>query len=152
MRKFLKIFLRSLGTYLGLGGGLTRPSFIVGFPRMVILITYCMRYFTVEAVSLVCVLALDLTSGTMCEGAWFNFWSACWALCNYLDIYVSNQFPLFLFPFFVVETATGIWGWVLYGAARSYNRKCMPCSLYIYSRSSAEFSVICIHTAAALVV
>ena len=66
MRKFLKIFLRSLETYLGLGGGLTRPSFIVGFPRMVILITYCMRYFTVEAVSLVCVLALDLTSGTMC--------------------------------------------------------------------------------------
>ena len=65
MRKFFKIFLRSLGTYLGLGGGLSRPSFIVGFPRMVILITYSMRYFTVEAVSLVCVLALDLTSGTM---------------------------------------------------------------------------------------
>ena len=65
MRKFLKIFLRSLGTYLGLLGGLTRPSFIVGFHRLVILITYGMRNFTMEAVSLVCILATNLTSGTM---------------------------------------------------------------------------------------
>ena len=32
---------------------------------MVILVTYSIKYFTMEAVSLVCVLALDLTSGTM---------------------------------------------------------------------------------------
>ena len=55
MRKFLKIFLRSLGTYLGPGGGLTQPLVIVGFNRLVILITYGMRYFTMEAVSLVCI-------------------------------------------------------------------------------------------------
>ena len=65
MRKFLEIFLRSLGTYLGVGGGLARPSFMVGFPRLVILITYGMRNFTMEAVSLVCILATNLTSGTM---------------------------------------------------------------------------------------
>ena len=66
MRKFLKIFLRSLGTYLGVGGGLTRPSFIVGFNRLVILITYGMRYITMEAVSLVCTFAQDRASSTMC--------------------------------------------------------------------------------------
>ena len=65
MRNFLKIFLRSLGTYLGVGGGLTQPLVIVGFPRLVILITYGIKYFTMEAVSLVCVLALNLTSSTM---------------------------------------------------------------------------------------
>ena len=65
MRKFLKIFLRSLGTYLGVGGGLTRPSFIVGFNRLVILITYGMRYITMEAVSLVCTFAQDRASSTM---------------------------------------------------------------------------------------
>ena len=53
MRNFLKIFLRSLGTYLGLEGGLTRPLVIVGFPRLVILVTYGMKYFTMEAVSVV---------------------------------------------------------------------------------------------------
>ena len=36
---------------------------------MVILVTYIIKYFTMEAVSLVCVLALDLTSGTMCTVA-----------------------------------------------------------------------------------
>ena len=65
MRKFLEIFLRSLGTYLGLGGGLTRPSFMVGFPRLVILITYGMRYFAIEAVSLVYTFARDGSSSTM---------------------------------------------------------------------------------------
>ena len=40
MRNFLKIFLRSLGTYLGLEGGLTQPLVIVGFNRLVILITH----------------------------------------------------------------------------------------------------------------
>ena len=68
MRKFLKIFLRSLGTYLGARGGLTRPLVIVGFPRLVILITYGMRYFTMEAVSLVYTLAQDGSSSTMWEG------------------------------------------------------------------------------------
>ena len=65
MRKFLKIFLRSLGTYLGYQGGLSQPLVIVGFNRLVILITYGMEYFTMEAVSLVWNLALNLTSGTM---------------------------------------------------------------------------------------
>ena len=65
MRKFLKIFLRSLGTYLGVGGGLTQPLVIVGFNRLVILITYGMRYFTMEAVSLVCTLAFNRASSTM---------------------------------------------------------------------------------------
>ena len=72
MRNFLKIFLMSLGTYLGSGGGLTRPSFIVGFPRLVILVTYSIKYFTMEAVSLVCVLALNLTSSTMCQSVAFE--------------------------------------------------------------------------------
>ena len=65
MRNFLKKNLRSLGTYLGLEGVLTRPSFIVGFPQMVILITYGMKYFTMEAVSVVCTFAQDRSSSTM---------------------------------------------------------------------------------------
>ena len=59
MRKFLKIFLRSLGTYLGVGGAAAQPLVIVGFPQMVILITYGMKYFTMEAVSLASILARD---------------------------------------------------------------------------------------------
>ena len=39
---------------------------MVGFPRLVILITNSMRNITTEAVSLVCILATNLTSGTMC--------------------------------------------------------------------------------------
>ena len=66
MRKFLEIFLRSLGTYLGVGGGLTRPSFIVGFPRMVILIIHGMKYFTMEAVSEDSILVRKRTSVHMC--------------------------------------------------------------------------------------
>ena len=66
MRKFLKIFLRSLGTYLGYQGGLSQPLVIVGFDRLVILITYGMSYFAMEAVSLVCILAKKLTSVPMC--------------------------------------------------------------------------------------
>ena len=58
--------MRSLGTYLGLEGGLTRPSFIVGFPQMVILITYDMKYFTMEAVSLASILAQNRPSSHMC--------------------------------------------------------------------------------------
>ena len=65
MRKCLKIFLRSLGTYLGVGGGVTQPLVIVGFPQMVILITYGMKYFTMEAVSLASILARDGSSSTM---------------------------------------------------------------------------------------
>ena len=53
MRKFLKKKLRSLGTYLGYQGGLSQPLVIVGFNRLVILITYGMEHFTMEAVSLV---------------------------------------------------------------------------------------------------
>ena len=53
MRNFLKIFLRSLGTYLGWQGGLSQPLVIVGFNRLVILVTYGMKYFTMEAVSVV---------------------------------------------------------------------------------------------------
>ena len=47
-------------------GGLTQPLVIVGFNRLVILITYGMRYFTMEAVSLVCTFAQDRSSSTMC--------------------------------------------------------------------------------------
>ena len=67
VRNFLEIFLRSLGTYLGLGGGLTRPLVIVGFSQMVILIAYGMMYFTMEAVFVVCILAMKLTSVHMWE-------------------------------------------------------------------------------------
>ena len=66
MRNFLKIFVRSLGTYLGARGGLTRPLVIVGFNQMGILITYGMRYFTMEAVFVVCILAKKLTSVHVC--------------------------------------------------------------------------------------
>ena len=65
VRKFLKKNLRSLGTYLGSEGGLTRPSFIVGFPQLVILITYGMKYFTMEAVFLVCIFARTRASSHM---------------------------------------------------------------------------------------
>ena len=65
LRTFLKIFLRSLGTYFGVGGGISQPLVIVGFNQLVILITYGMRYFTVEAVSLVCTFAQDRSSSTM---------------------------------------------------------------------------------------
>ena len=66
MRNFLKIFLRSLGTYSGAGGGLTQPVVTVGFNRLVILITYGMRYFVMEAVSLVYTFAREGSSSTMC--------------------------------------------------------------------------------------
>ena len=66
MRNFLKIFLRSLGTYLGYQGGLSQPLVIVGFNRLVILVTYGMKYVTVEAVFVVCILAMKLTSVHMC--------------------------------------------------------------------------------------
>ena len=66
MRKFLKIFLRSPGTYLGVGGGPTQPLVMVGFDRLVILITYGKKYFTMEAVSLVCTFARDRPSSPMC--------------------------------------------------------------------------------------
>ena len=52
LRILFKKNLRSLGTYLGAGGGLTWPSFMVGFERQMILIPYGMEYFTMEAVSL----------------------------------------------------------------------------------------------------
>ena len=51
-RKNLGKILRSLGTYLGSGGGLSRPPVVVGFDRRVILIPYGMEYFTMEAISL----------------------------------------------------------------------------------------------------
>ena len=79
MRKFMEFFLRSLGTYLGLGGGLTQPSFMVGFPRLVILITYGMRYFTMEAVSLVCTFAQDRSSSTMWPIFVLLQWSLLWS-------------------------------------------------------------------------
>ena len=47
---------------MGSGGGLTRPLVIVGFNQMVILITYGMMYFTMEAVFVVCILAMKLAS------------------------------------------------------------------------------------------
>ena len=52
VRKLLDIFLRSLGTYLGSGVGLSWPPDLIGFDRQVILITYGMEYFTMEAISL----------------------------------------------------------------------------------------------------
>ena len=67
MRNFLKIFLRSLGTYLGARGGLTQPLVIVGFNRLVIFITYGMRYFAMEAVSLVYTFDREGSSSTMCR-------------------------------------------------------------------------------------
>ena len=66
MRNFLKFFSRSLGTYLGLEGGVTQPLVIVGFNRLVILITYDMKYFTMEAVSLASILAQNRPSSHMC--------------------------------------------------------------------------------------
>ena len=61
------MFLRSLGTYLGARGGLSQPLVMVGFDRLVILITYGMKYFTMEAIFLVCTLAIKLASGHMCQ-------------------------------------------------------------------------------------
>ena len=66
LRKFLKNFLRSLGTSLGLRGGLTRPPVILGFPRYVILVTYGMRYITMEADCQAYILAKERTSVPMC--------------------------------------------------------------------------------------
>ena len=66
LRKFLKKNLRSLGTSLGLRGGLTWPPVILGFPQLVILVTYGMRYIAMEADCQAYVLAKERTSGTMC--------------------------------------------------------------------------------------
>ena len=65
MRKFLKMFLRSVGTQLWLPGGIFQPLVIVGFYQLVILITYGIKYFTMEAVSLASILARDGSSSTM---------------------------------------------------------------------------------------
>ena len=65
MRKFLKIFLRSLGTYLGVGGGLARPLVMVGFPRQVILFTYGMDYIAIQTDLLVYFLPNTVTSVPM---------------------------------------------------------------------------------------
>ena len=65
VRKFLKFFLRSLGTSLGLRGGLTRPPVILGFPRLVILATYGMKYITMEADCQAYILAKERTSVPM---------------------------------------------------------------------------------------
>ena len=70
VRKFLKFFLRSLGTSIGLRGGLTRPPVILGFPRLVILATYGMKYITMEADCQAYILAKERTSVPMC----FLFW------------------------------------------------------------------------------
>ena len=76
MTKFLKKKLRSLGTYLGLEGGLTQPLVIVGFNRLVILITYDMKYFTMDAVSLASILAQNRPSSHMCiDGLSYRFMS-----------------------------------------------------------------------------
>ena len=55
----------SLGTYLGQQGGLSQALVIVGFNRLVIFITYGMRYFAMEAVSLVYTFAREGSSSTM---------------------------------------------------------------------------------------
>ena len=52
---------------MGLEGGLTQPLVIVGFNRLVILITYDMKYFTMDAVSLASILAQNRPSSHMCE-------------------------------------------------------------------------------------
>ena len=62
MRKFLKIFLRSLGTYLGVGGGLARPLVMVGFHRKVISITHGVDYIGPQADSLVYFLLITAAS------------------------------------------------------------------------------------------
>ena len=67
MRKFLKIFLRSLGTYLGVGGGLARPLVMVGFPRQVILITYGMDYIAIQTDPLDYLLPVTAASVHMCK-------------------------------------------------------------------------------------
>ena len=77
MRKFWKIFLRSLATYFGQQGGLSQPLVIVGFNQMVILITDGMRYFAMESISLVCILAKKLTSVPMCHPLFFLPLSKC---------------------------------------------------------------------------
>ena len=69
VRKFLKFFLRSLGTSLGLRGGLTRPPVILGFPRLVILATYGMKYITMEADCQAYILAKERTSVPMCAAS-----------------------------------------------------------------------------------
>ena len=50
---------------MGLEGGLTQPLVIVGFNRLVILITYDMKYFTIDAVSLASILAQNRPSSHM---------------------------------------------------------------------------------------
>ena len=50
---------------MGLEGGLTQPLVIVGFNRLVILITYDMKYFTMDAVSLASILAQNRPSSHM---------------------------------------------------------------------------------------
>ena len=67
MRKFSKIFLKSHGTYWGVGGGLTRPLVMVGFLRRVIFITYGMDYIAIQTDLLVYFLPNTVTSVPMCN-------------------------------------------------------------------------------------
>ena len=65
MRKFSKIFLKSHGTYLGVGGGLTRPLVMVGFLQRVIFITYGIDYIAIQTDLLVYFLPNTVTSVPM---------------------------------------------------------------------------------------
>ena len=68
-RKFLRWFLKSLGTDLGSPGSLTWPTVVVGFFRWVILITYRMVYIAMQAVSLVHFFAQETPSVHMWDDA-----------------------------------------------------------------------------------
>ena len=53
MRKFLRPKFWSQGTNLGTLGSLLGPQVVLGFSRSVILITYGMNYFGIQAICLV---------------------------------------------------------------------------------------------------
>ena len=65
--KFLRWFLKSLGTSLGVPGVLSQPPVMIGFFRRVILVTYGVHYIAMQAVSLVYFLARSVASNGMCS-------------------------------------------------------------------------------------
>ena len=65
--KFLRWFLKSLGTSLGVPGVLSQPPVMIGFFRRVILVTYGVHYIAMQAVSLVYFFARSVASNGMCR-------------------------------------------------------------------------------------
>ena len=66
-RKFLRPFLKSLGTNYGVPGALSWPLVMAGFSKQVILIAYGMEYLNIQTVSLDYFFSVASASIPMCK-------------------------------------------------------------------------------------